>query len=62
MARPLKKLSEDRILLEISRLRGRNNRHWAMLWKEGLKTRRGRKAWMRICETDMLVNKWAKRL
>jgi hypothetical protein len=60
--RPLKKLPKKTIMGYIIRLRSRNNRYFGDLWAEGLKTAKGREAWRRIHETDILISKWMSRI
>jgi hypothetical protein len=46
----------------IIRLRTRNNFDWDIVWAEGRKTTKGLKAWNRIKETDLEINRWMRRI
>jgi len=62
LGRPLKKLPDTTIMQQIIRLRGRNNRLWAIVWKHGYLSRRGLKAWRSIHRNDQQVSKWMSRI
>lgn len=62
MGRPLTKLPRARILKEVEKLRGRNNRTWMRLVEIATSTPKGRKLYLQIAETDMSISKWMSRI